>query len=112
VAHTRAGGHLHIVRKTLAFDGAALADLGAGGTGNRVQRRVPQHEVGGRLTYVGAVEQQTDMVLARVLAAFVETVGNCLKAGCVAVIAVIDAFLHPFAYVLAFGPSHSGLLPN
>jgi hypothetical protein len=46
-----------------------------------------------------------------VIPALLKTVFNRLQAGGVAVVAVIDAFLHAFADVVSFDRPHRSLLP-
>jgi hypothetical protein len=58
-----------------------------------------QHEVMGDVAHLRTVHQYTDMIGLGVLATFLETVVNLMKAGIVAVFAVVDALVHLRAHV-------------
>jgi hypothetical protein len=54
--------HHLIVCKAFAIFGAALAHLGADSTGMWMQVRITQHEIGAGLAYLGAIQEQADVI--------------------------------------------------
>jgi len=100
------GAYLSAVRQLLISGNrttglfARSAELGARGAGYDVIRRAPQHEVGARLTYLGAVQQDATEVHLGVFPASRDAVLQRHRAHGVAVQALLDTLLHGVVRVL------------
>jgi hypothetical protein len=86
--------HRVVAGDPFAVFGARVAEDGAGAAGVPVVRRHPQHEVGGGGAYLGAVDQQANVLGRRVWSAEFETVGGHLGTDGVTLGTVLDALLH------------------
>jgi hypothetical protein len=86
--------HRGIITEALAILGATLADLRAQAASLAMQRRVAQHEIGARLTNIGAVEQQTNMSGLRMSATHTQTVRHRFQADAVALQTILDTLLN------------------
>jgi hypothetical protein len=88
-----------VVAQIFARLRAIFADVGARAAGDSVEARMAQHEVMSDVAHLRTIHQQTDMIGISVLATFLETVVNLMKAGIVAVFAVVNALMHLGAHV-------------
>jgi len=83
--------HVLVVAKTLASLGTAFADLSAGRANAPMEVRAPEHEIRAGLAYLGAVEQQPDMIRFGVLTAHVQAMRHSSQAETVTVHAFLNA---------------------
>jgi len=104
-----AATHHLVIRKVLAADRAAHADIGADGAGFEMEFRSPQHEIRAGLANLNAIRQQTHMEFLRVFPAFLQTMGGGLKTQAVTLQAFIYAIAH-FRCDVAHGRSFIAFL--
>jgi hypothetical protein len=104
-----AATHHLVIRKVLAADCAAHADIGADGAGLEMKFRSAQHEIRAGLANLNAIRQQTHMEFLRVFAPFLQTMDGGLNTQAVALQAFFNAIAH-FRCDVAHGRSLITLL--